>query len=109
MDNFLNVQEGLNWAISNPNPVMEIKLDLEKAYDSVLWPFIFGVLDWLKFPPIFTGWIRGCLIGAKSALFINGELTKDFTLKRSIRQGCPISPMLLVSLHRCYVSCLIGA
>ena len=94
MDNFLNVQEGLSWAISNPIPVMGIKLDLEKAYDSVLWPFIFGVLDWLKFPPIFTGWIRGCLIGAKSALFINGELTKDFTLKRSIRQGCPISPML---------------
>ena len=93
-DNFLNVQEGLNLAISSPVPTMGIKLDLEKAYDNVNWQFIFKVLEWLSFPLSFINWIKGCLKGARSAINFYGGTTPSFLMGRSIRQGCPISPML---------------
>jgi len=42
-----------------------------------------------------VGWIEGSLRGALSSLCINGRKTPPFFIKRSIRQGCPISPVLL--------------
>lgn len=38
-----------------------IKIDLKKAYDSIEWPFIKGMLNALGLPIIYVRWIMECV------------------------------------------------
>ena len=55
-----------------------IKVDLQKAFDTVSWKFIIGVLNVLKFPGLFVDWIRSCLTGSRFSISINGGLVRYF-------------------------------
>ncbi|GMI83242.1 hypothetical protein HRI_001993500 [Hibiscus trionum] len=39
-------------------------------------------------------WIMLCLSTAKIAVLVNGFPTRFFSIKRGLRQGCPLSPYL---------------
>ena len=55
------------------NPRCILKIDLQKAFDSVQWGFIQEVFLALKFPPIFTSWIRACVSSVHFQVHINGQ------------------------------------
>ena len=73
-----------------------IKIDLQKAFDTLSWGFIIDVLTMMKIPNIFIGWIRGCLTGAIYSISINGGLAGFFQGKRGIRQEDPLFPYIFV-------------
>lgn len=71
-----------------------LKLDLEKAFDNVSHRFLFQMLRVLGFGPRFCGWIQllyGC---ATSVVKCNGSLSDPFEIRKSVRQGCPLSAVL---------------
>lgn len=76
------------------SPRYMIKVDLQKAYDSVEWGGIEQLLKELAFPAKFVTWILKC-ITVNYSICINGELTEEFNAKRGLRQGDPLSPTLL--------------
>jgi mannosylglycoprotein endo-beta-mannosidase len=43
-----------------------------------------------------TNWIMGCVTSTVYAILINGEATKFIQSKRGLRQGCPLSPFLII-------------
>jgi len=43
------------------SPRCMLKIDMQKAYYSVEWPFLEQVLICLNFPPKFVGWVMTCV------------------------------------------------
>ncbi|CAL5394180.1 unnamed protein product [Camellia sinensis] len=81
------------WKKSNKQGVI-IKLDFEKAFDTVSWEFIFDLLVKFRFGPKWLGWMKSCLSTANISILVNGSPIDEIQLERGLRQGDPLSPFL---------------
>lgn len=73
---------------------IHVSVDFSKAFDRVEHGFLFSVLGKLGFGSGFIDWLRLLYMSAVSKVKVNGSLTDCFPLKRSVRQGCPLSAFL---------------
>ena len=73
-----------------------IKLDQSKAFDRVDHRFMESILNTAGFGQDFRAWIQLLYATPSSMVEVNGVRSKPFRLSRSVRQGCPLSPMLYV-------------
>ncbi|KAL0310434.1 UNVERIFIED_CONTAM: hypothetical protein Scaly_2928700 [Sesamum calycinum] len=86
-DNILLAQEllaGYNQAKLPPR--CTIKVDIQKAYDSVDWDFLTAVLKLFEFPAQFIGWIEQCVSTASFSISLNGSIYGFFPGARGLRQ-----------------------
>ena len=75
--------------------IVMIQLDIEKAYDHVSWSFITQqFMSHMGFGERMSRILLLLGLGAMSHIMLNGGVTKAIPLKRSLRQGCPLSPLL---------------
>lgn len=73
-----------------------MKLDLQKAYDSVDWKFLLQLLESYCFPDRFVSWLRECICGVHYSIVLNGERVGYIAGRKGLRQGDPLSPLLFV-------------
>ena len=71
-----------------------ILLGFEKVYDRIEWCFVIGMLKAFGFPKKYCDWISILFNEASIVIDVNGNLSEPIRLQRSIRQGCPIAPLL---------------
>jgi hypothetical protein len=71
-------------------------LDFEKAFDRIEWGFLFSALAKLGFSDTWVRWVKLLYHAASSAIKVNGVISPDFQLSRSMRQGCPLGPYLFI-------------
>ncbi|KAL0295882.1 UNVERIFIED_CONTAM: Retrovirus-related Pol polyprotein from type-2 retrotransposable element R2DM, partial [Sesamum calycinum] len=106
-DNILLAQEllaGYNQARLPPRST--IKVDIQKAYDSVEWDFLFEVLKLFNFPARFIGWIEQCVTTVHFSISLNGSIYGYFPGARGLRQGDPMSPYLFVLVMEIWTTLL---
>ena len=60
-------------------------MDLQKAFDSLNWDFIFAVLSAMRFPSTFVAWVKECITTARFSISINGGLIGFFKEAKGIR------------------------
>lgn len=80
----------------NISPRYMMKIDMQKAYDSVEWIYIEQMLHGLHFPVKFTNWIMSCLRTVSYLININGKPSRPFAAKRGLRQSDPMPHYLFV-------------
>ena len=94
LHNILNVQMAVDYAKESKQQIVMIQLDIEKAYDHVCWSFITQLMSHMGFGERMSRISLLVGLGAVSHVMLNGGVTKAIALKRSLRQGCPLSPLL---------------
>lgn len=71
-----------------------VKVDLQKAYDSVNCEFLWKVLEDLGFGTRWIGWMKQCIADPTFSVLVNGSPTRFISSTRVLRQGDPLPPYL---------------
>jgi len=73
-----------------------LKVDFEKAYNSVRWEFLYDFLKRMGFDSRWIMWIQGCLESATVFVLVNSSPAEEFKPSRGLRQGDPLAPFLFL-------------
>jgi hypothetical protein len=82
-----------------------INLDFKKAYDSISHIALLKILKHLKFPIKFINLIGALLSDSSVRIKINDSLSKKFDVKRGVKQGDPLSPLLFTFVVELLAKC----
>ncbi|GKF41979.1 putative RNA-directed DNA polymerase, eukaryota, reverse transcriptase zinc-binding domain protein, partial [Tanacetum coccineum] len=91
IDGPLMVNEILAWASKKRECLFFLKVDFEKAFDSLDWKFLDHTMEQMRFSHKWMKWIHGCLNSSYGSVLINGSPTKEFKIQKGLRQGDPLS------------------
>ena len=72
-----------------------LSFDQEKALDKVDRSYMFRHTEKMNNPQQFADFIKILYQESYSQVQNNGYMSKEFLLKRGVRQGCPLFPTLL--------------
>uniref|UniRef100_A0A8C5MTU0 Reverse transcriptase domain-containing protein n=1 Tax=Leptobrachium leishanense TaxID=445787 RepID=A0A8C5MTU0_9ANUR len=75
-------------------PLCLLSTDAEKAFDRILWPFMFQTLQHFKLGADFIQYVKALYSTPAARVKVNGALTPSFPILNGTRQGCPLSPLL---------------
>jgi hypothetical protein len=70
------------------------KIDFEKAYDKVKWPFLQQALRMKGFAQHWRNSVMQFIQGGSVGIRVNDDIGHYFQTKKGLRQGDPLSPML---------------
>ena len=73
-----------------------INLDQSKAFHRVDHRFLASVFENVGFKPEFSRWISIMYHNPQAVVQVNGRRSRVFAIERSVRQSCPLSPLLYV-------------
>ncbi|XP_050222663.1 uncharacterized protein LOC126672753 [Mercurialis annua] len=76
--------------------LLVLKLDFQKAFDTIDWMYLLTVMRCMGFPQLWIDWMFYCLSSSTTSILVNGSPVEPITLQRGVRQGDPISPYLFV-------------
>jgi len=96
LDSVLLVNEAIEDMRRSERSGLCLKVDFEKAYDSVSWVFLYDMLQRLGFHSKWISWIRGCMESTTVSVLVNGSPMEEFKPSRGVRQSDPLAWFLFL-------------
>ncbi|KAM0856911.1 hypothetical protein ACQ4PT_048819 [Festuca glaucescens] len=95
-DNFMMVQQLAKAFHATNSPTILLKLDIARAFDTVSWPFLLELMQYLGFGHAWINLVCLLLSTASTRVLVNSRPGDEIYHHRGVRQGDPIAPMLFV-------------
>lgn len=73
-----------------------LKIDIQKAFDSITWSSIIAILSRMNFPKLMLAWIYTCISTTHFSILRNGCSRGFFKGTQWVRQGDPISAYMFI-------------
>lgn len=81
-------------SIENNIPLHLLFIDFKQAYDSINKLMLGNILSYFKIPTKLKKLINMTLENTKCKVLIDGQVSQSFEVKKGLRQGDPLSPIL---------------
>jgi hypothetical protein len=81
-------------AFASGLPLVAVKLDIDKAYDTVVWLKLWNILQRLGLPSFFITLVQELYSQVPHVVSANGVASRPFYCSMGLLQGCALSPML---------------
>uniref|UniRef100_A0A670J1I6 Reverse transcriptase domain-containing protein n=1 Tax=Podarcis muralis TaxID=64176 RepID=A0A670J1I6_PODMU len=94
--NIINTLEYLSVRIDKQAIMMFV--DAEKAFDNVVWDFMLKNLEHMEVGRDFLNGIKAIYTEQKAKLITNNVVTEEIKIQKGTRQGCPLSPLLFITV-----------
>lgn len=94
MEGVMVLHETLNFLHVKKQSGILFKVDFEKAYDKIKWPFVYQMLKLKGFPDKWCNWMMSIMRGGKVSVRVNDFFGPYFKTHTGLRQGDPMSPLL---------------
>ena len=95
-ENIRQIDDLMHIAEQKKKTGLLLLVDFEKAFDSIEWKFIDKVLEKFCFGPYVRKLVQLCYTQVSSTVINNGYSSGWFSIKRGVRQGCPLSSLLFL-------------
>ncbi|MDD0148512.1 reverse transcriptase domain-containing protein, partial [Shigella flexneri] len=88
----INIGEGvlvanelIDHARRSQHPCFLLKVDFQKAFDTIEWSYLYGMMNGMGFPRKWINWMAECLSTVTASILVNGSPTKEFQLHIGLR------------------------
>ena len=105
MQGFFNICKSINviyhinkWKDKNH---MIISIDAERAFEKIPHPFMIKTLQKMGIEGTYLNIVKVIYDKPIANIILNGGKLKAFPIRSGIRQGCPLSPLLLNIIWKC--------
>jgi hypothetical protein len=95
-DEVVVVNEVVDLARRLKKECLILKVDFEKAYDSVSWSFLEYMLRRLGFGEKWRAWMKTYVCNGSLSVLINGSPSEQINISRGLKQGDPLAPFLFL-------------
>ena len=95
----LHLIHGIMEGMGDDGGAVLISLDRSGAFDGVHLQFLATVLETAEFEPEFRKWIGVLYHVPRAVVQVGGRCSRAFVVERSVRQGCPLSPLYVLALE----------
>jgi hypothetical protein len=85
VENFAAAIEMVQSGNKLKTPIIVLKLDFQKAFDSIHWEAIMQVMMVRGFPQKWIEWVRVLPKTSKAQVLINGQCGRKFEIQRGVR------------------------
>jgi len=96
MDSIIIANETVDYIRKERLKGVIVKVDFEKAYNSVEWIFLEYMMNRLGFNSRWIKWINTCLKSTTVSVLVNDNPIKEFRRIRGLRQGDLLAPFLFL-------------
>ena len=93
-EHILTLTELFNDAERKHKSLYIVALDFQNAFGSVNHDHLYRVLEQKGLPKTFTDIIRSIYDASTTRLDMGGVMTETIDMKKGMKQGCPLSPLL---------------
>ena len=93
-DNLMLLRDVIDYVNFDNLDAALVSVDQEKAFDRISWKYMFNIMYKMNIPPTLIQWIKLLYSRPNSRIIITNFIGSPIQVKRGIRQGCPLSPLL---------------